>query len=332
MKKNSMHDAPLLFALAHSHVLGEAVARQMGLVLASHEERVFEDGEHKARPLQSVRGRHCVVLHSLFGEPAQTVNDKLNRLLFFIATLKDAAAEKVTAVVPYLAYARKDRKTQPRDPVTLRYVAQLFEAVSTDALMVMEVHNSAALQNAFRCQTELLDSAGLFVAHLQPRFGELPLAVVSPDAGGVKRAALFRQRLAQRLGQEVTMGYVEKFRSGGALSGELLVGEVSGRQVLLFDDLISSGQTMLRAAKACQQHGAVSVWACAAHGLFNANAATVFSDPAIARVFTTDSVQLPSNTVSAFTEKLETISCVPLLAEAIWRCHAGGSLVELMQE
>jgi ribose-phosphate pyrophosphokinase len=147
----------------------------------------------------------------------------------------------------------------------------------------------------------------------------------------VKRAALFRQRLAQRLGQEVTMGYVEKFRSGGALSGELLVGEVSGRQVLLFDDLISSGQTMLRAAKACQQRGAVSVWACAAHGLFNASAATVFSDPAIARVFTTDSVQLPSNTVSAFTEKLETISCVPLLAEAIWRCHAGGSLVELMQ-
>ncbi|MFM7658364.1 MAG: phosphoribosyltransferase family protein [Burkholderiaceae bacterium] len=155
--------------------------------------------------------------------------------------------------------------------------------------------------------------------------------MVSPDDGGVKRAALFRQRVAQRLDRDVTMGYVEKFRSGGVLTGELLVGEVSGRQVLLFDDLISSGQTMLRAAKACQQHGAASVWACAAHGLFNAHAANVFSDPAILRVFTTDSVQLSSNTVSAFADKLETISCVPMLAEAIWRCHTGGSLVELMQ-
>jgi len=292
---------------------------------------VFEDGEHKARPLQSVRGRSCFVLHSLYGEPAQSVNDKLTRLLFFIATLKDAAAKEVTAVVPYLAYARKDRKTQPRDPVTLRYLAQLFEAVGTDALLVLEVHNPAAFQNAFRCSTETLDCTALFAQQLVDRLGDSAVTVVSPDAGGVKRAALFRQNLAHSLGRSVTMGFVEKFRSAGVLSGELLVGEVSGRHVLLFDDLISSGQTLLRAARACHQQGATAVWALAAHGLFNADAASVLSDPMIERVFITDSVPLRLTPGSALANKLEVVSCADLLAEAIRRCHEGGSIVELMQ-
>jgi len=325
MTKNSL----LLFALEHSHVLGNAIAQQLGLALAPHEERVFEDGEHKARPLQSVRGRSCFVLHSLYGEPAQSVNDKLTRLLFFIATLKDAAAKEVTAVVPYLAYARKDRKTQPRDPVTLRYLAQLFEAVGTDALLVLEVHNPAAFQNAFRCSTETLDCTALFAQQLVDRLGDSAVTVVSPDAGGVKRAALFRQKLAHSLGRSVTMGFVEKFRSAGVLSGELLVGEVSGRHVLLFDDLISSGQTLLRAARACHQQGATAVWALAAHGLFNAE--SVLSDPMIERVFITDSVPLRLTPGSALANKLEVVSCADLLAEAIRRCHEGGSIVELMQ-
>jgi ribose-phosphate pyrophosphokinase len=343
MPKNSL----LLFALEHSHVLGNAIAQQLGLALTPLEERVFEDGEHKARPLQSVRGRSCFVLHSLYGEPSQSVNDKLTRLLFFIATLKDAAAKDVTAVVPYLAYARKDRKTQPRDPVTLRYLAQLFEAVGTDALLVLEVHNPAAFQNAFRCNTEALDCTSLFAAKLVDQLGELShvqlgdllgdrladaaVAVVSPDAGGVKRAALFRQKLAHSLGRSVTMGFVEKFRSAGVLSGELLVGEVNGRHVLLFDDLISSGQTLLRAARVCHQQGATAVWALAAHGLFNADAESVLSDPMIERVFITDSVPLRLTAGSALANKLEVVSCAGLFAEAIRRCHEGGSIVELMQ-
>ena len=354
MPKNSL----LLFALEHSQVLGNAIAQQLGLALAQHEERVFEDGEHKARPLQSVRGRSCFVLHSLYGEPSQSVNDKLTRLLFFIATLKDAAAKDVTAVVPYLAYARKDRKTQPRDPVTLRYLAQLFEAVGTDALLVLEVHNPAAFQNAFRCSTEALDCTSLFAAKLAGQLGDrshnqsdihsdiqsdklgemrgnrladAAVVVVSPDAGGVKRAALFRQKLERSLGRSVTMGFVEKFRSAGVLSGELLVGEVSGRHVLLFDDLISSGQTLLRAARACHQQGATAVWALAAHGLFNADAESVLSDPMIERVFITDSVPLRVTPGSVLANKLEVVSCAALLAEAIRRCHEGGSIVELMQ-
>jgi len=221
MPKNSL----LLFALEHSHVLGNAIAQQLGLALTPHEERVFEDGEHKARPLQSVRGRSCYVLHSLYGEPSQSVNDKLSRLLFFIATLKDSAAKDVTAVVPYLAYARKDRKTQPRDPVTLRYLAQLFEAVGTDALLVLEVHNPAAFQNAFRCNTEALDCTSLFAAKLVDQLGELShvqlgdllgdrladaaVAVVSPAAGKPCYApqGLVINKARQQFGRWLRMDY-----------------------------------------------------------------------------------------------------------------------------
>ena len=348
-------EPPLLFAMHGSDPLGAKIAQHLGISLAAHEERDFEDGEHKARPLQNVRGRSCYVLHALHGDASHTANDKLNRLLFFIATLKDASASRVSAVVPYLAYARKDRKTKPRYPVTMRYVAQLFEAMGMDALLALEVNNPAAFQNAFRCPTEQLDSAGLFARHIADqisdqitdritdqisdqisdqivdKLGPVDVAVVSPDAGGVKRAALFRDRLSQVLGRPVSMGFVEKYRSEGALSGELLVGDVKGRQVLLFDDLISSGQTLLRAAAACRAHGAASVWAAAAHGLFNVDALQRLGAGPIDRIFVSDSVAITGLENTPLETKLDVVSCAAMFGEAIRRSHEGGSIVELMQ-
>ncbi|MEO0313925.1 MAG: hypothetical protein RI928_381 [Pseudomonadota bacterium] len=324
-------DPPLLFALHGSESLGAKIAQCLGISLAVHEEREFEDGEHKARPLQNVRGRSCFVLHALHGDASYSANDKLNRLLFFIATLKDASAARVSAVVPYLAYARKDRKTKPRDPVTMRYVAQLFEAMGVHALLALEVHNPAAFQNAFRCPTEQLDSSGLFARHIAAKLGDVEVAVVSPDAGGVKRAALFRERLIQTLGRPVSMAYVEKYRSAGVLSGDLLVGDVRGRQVLLFDDLISSGQTLARAASACLAQGAVTVWAAAAHGLFNADAMQRLGSGPIDSICVSDSVVITGIEDTPLEARLDVVSCAALLGEAIRRSHEGGSIVELMQ-
>ena len=324
-------EPPLLFALRGSESLGAKIAQHLGISLAAHEEREFGDGEHKARPLENVRGRCCYVLHALHGDASHSANDKLNRLLFFIATLKDASAARVSAVVPYLAYARKDRKTKPRDPVTMRYVAQLFEAMGTDALLVLEVHNPAAFQNAFRCPTEQLDSAGLFAKHIADMLGPGEVAVVSPDSGGVKRAALFRELLSRALGRSVNMGFVEKYRSAGLLSGELLVGEVTGRQVLLFDDLISSGQTLMHAASACRAQGAVTVWAAAAHGLFNVDAMQRLGAGPIDRVFVSDSLDVAGIEGSTLEARLDVVSCATLLGEAIRRSHEGGSIVALMQ-
>src|SRR5512133_3956809 len=120
-----------LFAIEGTRDYGLRVAQHLDLVLSEHEERGFEDGEHKIRPLVNVRRHDVFVLHSLYGNAAQSPNDKLCRLLFFIGALKDAGAERVTTVVPYLCYAHKDRRTQRRDPITTKYVAQLFEACGT---------------------------------------------------------------------------------------------------------------------------------------------------------------------------------------------------------
>jgi len=125
-----------LFSLRSGLAYGERVAVKLGVRLGAHEERDFEWGQHKARPLESVRGKDVYVVQSLHGDFAQNVNDKLCRLLFFLGALRDAAAGRITAVVPFLCYARKERKTQPRDPVTTRYVAGLFEAVGLSARIV----------------------------------------------------------------------------------------------------------------------------------------------------------------------------------------------------
>lgn len=137
----SSSDALQLFALESSRPFGERVAEELGIELASHEERDFDDGEHKTRPLESVRGRDVFVLHSLYIDERQSANDKLCRFLFFLGACRDAGAASVTAVAPYLCYARKDRTTKSRDPVTTRYVAQIFESVGVDRMVVMDVQH-----------------------------------------------------------------------------------------------------------------------------------------------------------------------------------------------
>lgn len=327
-----MNDSPpCLFALEASHAWGEAVARHLGQPLAPHEERGFEDGEHKARSLASVRGRDVFVLQSLHGDAAQSVNDKLCRLLFFIGALQDAAARSVTAVVPYLGYARKDRKSKPRDPVTTRYVAALFEAVGTDRIVTLDVHNLAAYQNAFRCRTEHLEARGLFVEHFAPLVGAGEVVVVSPDAGGIKRADAFRQRLASRLGRPVAAAFAEKHRSEGVVSGELIVGDVAGRCAIILDDLIGTGTTIARTVRACRGLGATAVYAAASHGLFTGDAPHVLADEALTGIVVTDTVppfRLPPGPVR---DKLVVLPTTQLFAEAIRRIHEGGSLVELLE-
>ncbi len=320
-----------IFALNSSRTFGEGVAAALGTSLAYHEEREFEDGEHKARPLVTVRGRDVYVIQSLHGGPDQSVNDKICRLLFFLGAVREGGAARVTAVIPYLAYARKDRQTKPRDPVTTRYMALLLEAVGTDAVMTLDVHNIVAFQNAFRCRSYHLDTRRLFGDYLRARVGDNPVIVASPDPGGVKRAQLSQETFEAMLGRPVGAAFMEKRRSAGVVSGTSLVGDVAGATVLVVDDLISTGGTMLRAAEACLGQGAETVYALAAHGLFVGNAANAVADPSLAKVIITDTVP-PFRLDAAVVEKhLEIVSAAPLFAEAIRRTHEDGSLVELLE-
>jgi ribose-phosphate pyrophosphokinase len=318
-----------LFALGATAALGQAVAGALGKPLSAHEERDFEDGEHKSRPLDPVAAADVYVVQSLHGGPTESANDKLCRLLLFIGALKDAGAARVTAVAPYLCYARKDRRTKPNDPVATRYVASMFEAVGTDTIVTLEVHNPSAFENAFRCRTVTLTSAPLFVEHLKGFVGER-LCVVSPDPGGAKRADLFREALEAAIGKPVGKAFADKRRSAGVVSGDLLVGDVNGAIALIIDDLISTGNTLLRAARAARKAGAKQVVALVTHGLFMPGAAEVIADPAIDRLIVTDAVPPFRLAGSDVRSKIDTISAAPLLAETIRRLHEGETLTDLL--
>ena len=320
----------LIFALGDSREFGAVVAAALGRGLDPHEERDFEDGEHKARPLVSVRGRDVYVLHALGGVGASP-NDRLAKLLFFIATCRENGAARVTAVVPYLAYARKDRQTKRRDPVTTRYVAQLFEAVGADCVLTIDVHNLPAFQNAFRCRTVHLEARGLFVPRIRALAAGQPVTVFSPDGGGVKRAELLRQLYEGETGEPAGFGFMEKHRSRGTVSGSLFAGDVGDRAVFIVDDMISTGGTMRRAAAACRERGAKSVFALATHGLFGPGADALLADPNIDRILVTDSL-LSARTAAAasFGQRVEILPAAPLVAEAIRRLHRGGSVAEVL--
>lgn len=318
-----IEDSICLFAMHSSRAFGERVAQHLGIGLAAHEERNFEDGEHKSRPLEEVRGRDVFVIHSLYGDGKESGNDKLCRLLFFIGALKDAGARQVTAVVPYLAYARKDRQTKERDPVTTRYVACLFEAVGTDAVMTLDVHNLAAYQNAFRCRTVHLEANKLFIKFLLPQLAGVEVAVVSPDAGGIKRAEALRQGLAEGLGRPVGMAVAEKYRSAGVVSGNMLVGDVRDRTAILIDDLISTGTTLARAAAACRDGGAAGVMALATHGLFTEKAGEVLGGPLLQQLVVSDSVAPGRGGVHALQPTLAVVSSAALFGDAIMQLHQG---------
>lgn len=314
----------LLYGLDTDRSFAQALATELGAALAPFENRQFEDGEHKLRPLSDPLGQDGYVVHSLFGDHSESPHDKLCQLLMFMATLREHGCARVSAVVPYLAYARKDRQTKPFDPVTLRYVAQLFEAVGTAQVFVLEVHNVAAFQNAFRCPTFHIEAHCAFESTVLELLGEQTVAVASPDPGGVKRAQLWRESLTVKLGRPVGFAMVDKRRSAGLVSSDNLVaGDVNGATVLLLDDLISSGDTMRRAAMALRVAGAREVLAYAAHGLFVGSAADVLTDEHIGQVVITDSVppfRLPQS--HALRKKLRIVSAAPLFAQSIRASHA----------
>ena len=311
-----------VFGLHGTRDLAERIAAHLDVTLAPHEERNFEDGEHKARPLQDVRGHDAYVVHSLHGTDSETANDRLCRLLFFCGALKDAGAQRVTAVVPYLCYARKDRRTKPNDPITTRYVAAMFEAVGIDCVITLEVHNVAAFENAFRCPTWHIEAAPLLAAHFAPLLAGARVAAVSPDAGGAKRSEQFRQALEQLTGTEVGSAHMEKYRSSGVVSGVLLAGDVRGKAAVIVDDMISTGGTLVRAAEACRAAGAVRVLAAAAHGLFVGGAPGLFASPAIDGITVTDTVPPFRVAADKAAQRLTVINSSQAIAHAIAACHA----------
>lgn len=261
--------AVLIFDLdAGPDASGQALSRLTGWPLAPLEWRTFEDGEFKLRPLVDVQGLSVMVI-------AHTAHDAHNRIIalsIFLAALRRAQARHLSVVLPSLPYARKDRVTQTRDPLSLQWLARLLEASGLDALWTFESHNPAATDNAFRRPVHALELSEWLVMMIAGSTGLAQMlhaidAVIAPDAGGVRRTLLMREALGRFNGRSIGFAMMDKRRVSDVIGGDpTVVGEVAGLRVLVVDDLISSGATLARASRALLGAGALEVHALIAHG------------------------------------------------------------------
>lgn len=312
----------LLFSLDGDTPFAKVLAARLGVDLAPHEEIRFPDGELRLRPQIDPRGAAVCVLHGLHGDAAFSPQDKMWRTVMFVATLRDLGARRVTAILPYLAYARQDRRVHPFDPLGLRCVAQALEGAGVQELLTLEAHNAAAFESALRVPARSLPAYPAFAGPLERFAIEPKLVVASPDLGGLKRARGWRDALQSRFGHDIGFALIEKRRSNDGVShARLAAGDVGDACVLLVDDLIATGETLHRAAGVLREAGARRVVACAAHGLFSGAGVSTLVDGGPDEVLVGDAVtadRLPPD--SLLSRRLEVIPCAALFADALQPC------------
>jgi ribose-phosphate pyrophosphokinase len=323
-----------LFGLNASKEFAKGVADYLDVELSKHVEEYFADHENYLRSEVNVRDCDVFVIQSLYHESEESVADKFVKLLCFIGSLRDASARRITAVVPYLAFSRQDRKTESRAPITTKYVAKLIEAAGADRLLTMDVHNLSAFQNAFRIQTDNLEAKNLIADYVMVRLAETKtpledLVVLSPDSGGMGRAKRFRNALVKRLEHDVGLAYLDKTHEGKLIQGQEIIGHVKDKYVIIIDDMISSGSTLVECNRALKANGGQLWAACATHGLFVGRVNENLSS--IDCVIITDTI-MPYRLDEANMKKLHVIPTSRMFGQAIRRTHEeGGSISDLLK-
>ena len=297
-----------LLAGNSNRALAEAVASRLDLPLTRAQVKRFADNEVWVTIDENVRGEDVFILQST-NYPA---NDNLMELLVCIDALKRASARRITAVMPYFGYARQDRKTGGRTPISAKLVANLIERAGADRVLTMDLH-SGQIQGFFDIPTDNLISAPLLATDIKENY-EKPseIMIVSPDVGGVVRALA----VASRLNAELAI--VDKRRSGpGKSEVANVIGDVSGRRCILFDDMIDGGGTLCNAAQALIDAGATEVSAYVTHGVMSGAAVERVNGSVLKELVMTDSIPAPERALEG--GKIRYVSCDRLLGEAIRR-------------
>lgn len=278
----------------------------------------FSDSEVWVEIYENMRGEDVFVIQST-SSPA---NDNLMELLIIIDALKRASAGRITAVIPYFGYARQDRKTSPRTPISAKLVANLITEAGAQRVLTMDLH-AGQIQGFFDIPTDNLYAAPVFAAHVKQKFqGQDDLLVVSPDVGGVVRARTFAKKI------NAGLAVIDKRREKpGEVAEMQVIGDVSGHTCILYDDICDSAGTLCRAAEALHDQGAKAVHAMCTHGVLSNNAVERVEKSALETLFLTDSIE---QTQAASSSKVVVTSIAPILAEAIGSISRHDSVSKLI--
>ena len=312
----------MLLAGSGNHLLGERIASELGVELAPLDISHFADGELNIKITESVRGYDVFLIQPT----CFPVNENYMELFLVLDGLRRASASRITTVMPYYGYQRKEKKTQPRDPISAKLVANVIELAGSNRAMLIDVH-AEAIQGFFDIPVDHLTAVKILAQHVRDRHAGSPIVVVSPDAGGAQRA----RTLAKHLDAPIAM--IDKRRPrDDVVEVVSVVGDVAGKACVIIDDLISTGSTLMNAARALKEHGAKTVDVVATHGVFSDGALQRLHEAPIDEICITDTVPLRGSTISPDDfPRLRVLSVAPLLAEAIVRVHEGRSVSELVR-
>jgi ribose-phosphate pyrophosphokinase len=306
-----------LLAGNSNKALAEAIAQYLKLPFTKAQVRRFADMEVFVEVQENVRGEDMFVIQST----SYPTNDNLMELLIIIDALKRASAKRITAVIPYFGYARQDRKSAARTPISAKLVANLITEAGADRVLTVDLH-AGQIQGFFDIPTDNLFAMPVIVRDIQDYLGTNDLMVVSPDVGGVVRA----RALAKRLGADLAI--VDKRRERAGESEVMnIIGDVSGRSCILIDDIIDSGGTICNAAEALISEGAKDVCAYATHGVLSGGAVARIQGSMLKSMVTTDSIAATSEVAKC--PKVRRISIAPLIGEAMRRINNEESVSSL---
>jgi ribose-phosphate pyrophosphokinase len=297
--------------------LASAVANHLGVALGNAEVGTFSDGEVNIEIGENVRGCDCFVIQPTCA-PANT---HLMELLIMIDALRRSSARRITAVIPYYGYARQDRKVKPRLPISAKLVADLISVAATDRVLCIDLH-AGQIQGFFSIPVDNLFATPVMLEFIRARYGNQPLTIVSPDAGGVERSRAYAKRL------DATLAIVDKRREAANVAEVMnIIGDVEGRTCIVVDDIVDTAGTLTEAARALKDAGASTVSAAITHPVLSGPAIKRINESPLAELVVTDTVPLREDAKNC--EALHVVSIAPLLSESIRRINNEESVSSL---
>lgn len=306
----------LIFAGSSNLKLASDVVAHLGKKLGKCNLGVFSDGEIRFQSLENVRGADVFVIQSLTEE----INFHIMELLLMADAFKRASARRITAVIPYYAYARQDRKDRPRVPISSRLLADLLETAGFSRILTVDLHANQ-IQGFFNVPVDNLMALPIFVSYFS-KLNLKDLVVVSPDAGGVERARMFSKQI------HAGLAIGDKRREKANIAEIMhIIGDVKDKNVIIVDDIIDTAGTLYETIKALKKNGAKSIYALCTHGVFSGRAIEKIENSPVEKIFVSDTITLKNDKLKY--NKIEVLSVSNLFAEAIDSIHKETSVSKL---